>query len=98
MDRGFPWDYSYSATWKKAGKELRREITHLKNPLYTDSLTMSQFKFSAGRFPNEAGIRSNLGHDINIQFELYGCPNYDLDRSKLIFTTVPIYYVRTNLL
>ena len=81
--RGYEWDSSFSAKWKQAGKELRREITHLKNPLYTDSLTMSKIEFSADKVASyDSHIRWNLGHVINIQFELYGCPNYDLDKSK----------------
>ena len=38
---------------------------------------------SAERFSGDNNfLRSKLGHDIKIQFELYGCPNYDLDKSK----------------
>ena len=80
--RGNPWDSSYSDVWRRAGKELRREITHLPHPLYTNSLTMSRIYFSAEQFSGDSGVRWSLGHDINIQFELYGCPNYDIDRSK----------------
>ena len=83
-NRGYEWDSSYSSKWRKAGKEIRREISHLKHPIYTDEITMSSIIFSAEPFGNENVIRSKLGHNINVQFELYGCSNYDLDRSKLL--------------
>ena len=83
-NRGYFWDSSYSITYKQAGKELRRPIFHLKNPYYTDEIIMSSIIFSAAPFTNENELRSKLGHDINVQFELYGCSNYDLDRSMLL--------------
>ena len=81
-NRGYTWDDSYDTNWKKAGKELRREITHLPKPLYTDMIILSNFLFSAEPGPNNDHIKSKLGFDIKAQIELYGCSNYDLDRSK----------------
>ena len=91
QNRGYSWDSSYASDWKKAGKELRREITHLKRPLYTDSLTLSRIVFSASTWSGDDYLRSKLGHDIKVQFELYGCPNYDLDKSKLCILKLKNY-------
>ena len=78
----YPWDDTYSGKWRKAGKELRREIAHLPKPLYTDEIIMSKFEISAEPGPGNDHIKSKLGFDIKVQFELFGCSNYDLDRSK----------------
>ena len=82
FNRGYAWDDTYSANWKRAGKGLRREITHLPKPLYTDEIIMSGFVISAEPGPSNNHIKSKLGFDIKVQFELHGCSNYDLDRSK----------------
>ena len=92
--RGSPWDNTYSNVWRRAGKDLRREIMHLARPLYTDSMTMSKFTFSAEKFSGDDGLRWSLGHDINILFELYGCPNYDLDRSKCHVRFSFLFYIK----
>lgn len=82
--RGYPWDDSFINNYRKAGKELRRELVHLKRPLYTDEFTLSRIQFTAKPFDdgNPAYLLPYIGHDLNIQLELYGCSNYDIERSK----------------
>ena len=82
--RGYPWDSSYVSNYRKAGKELRRELVHLKRPLYTDEFTLSNIMFSAKPFSdaNPNNLMTQIGYDLNIQLELYGCSNYDITRRK----------------
>ena len=90
FNRGYGWDNSYSSNYKKAGKELRRELVHLHKPLYTDEITLSNFVFSATpnaeEYANDGVLYSkifgDLGHDLKIQLELYGCSNYNIEQSK----------------
>ena len=90
LDRGYSWDSSYSGNYRKAGKELRRELVHLHRPLYTNEITLSKLIFSASPNgynwidgANRDYLYPELGHDLKIQLELYGCSNYNIEQSKL---------------
>ena len=50
--------------------------------LQSNEIIMSKFEISAQPGPGNDHIKSKLGFDIKVQFELFGCSNYDLDRSK----------------
>ena len=55
---------------------------------------MSNIVFSAELYDSsDSALRSNLGHDIGVQFEIYGCPDYDLDKSKM--SSCNIKYLKT---
>ena len=87
---GFLWNAT------EQGKEKRKEIVYLENPVYTNQVKLNKIEFTAmpwnSWFPK--GISSNtfidqgsyvpynLGHDLYVQIELFGCPNYDLNKSK----------------
>ena len=88
---GFKWDAS------KQGKEKRKEIIYFERPIYTKQIKLREIQFTAKAwnswFPKGTSTKDfidqgeyvpfNLGHDIYVQIELYGCPNYDLNTSEL---------------
>ena len=80
-DRGNPWDNSYAKAWDQAGKEGRSPIAHLPVPLYTDSFMLSRIQFIADP-KSGSSLSKYYGHDIQMQFEVFGCSNYDIDKSK----------------
>ena len=86
--------------WDEAeeGKEKRRKIIYLERPIYTKQVKLKEIKFYAkpwnSWFPKGTSdntfipqgdyIPFNLGHDIYVQIELYGCPKYDMNKSELM--------------
>jgi hypothetical protein len=88
---GFNWDAS------KQGKEKRKEIVYFERPIYTKQVMLRELQFTAKAFNNwfpkgtstntfiDQGdyVPFNLGHDIFVQIELYGCPNYELNKREL---------------
>ena len=86
---GFTWDA------KKQGKEKRKEIAYLESPVYTNKIILKKIEFSAlswdVKFPEGTRYYSyvdppyvpfNLGHDLFVQLEVFGCPNYELNKGK----------------
>ena len=88
---GFLWDAA------KRGNEKRKEIAYLQNPITTKKIHLSRIQFTAQAWNNwfpkgtsgnqyiDQGsyVPFNLGHDIFVQIELFGCPNYNLTEGKL---------------
>ena len=89
---GLTWD----ATTQ--GKEKRKEIVYLERPIYTKQVKLTELQFTAKAwhswFPKGTSTNTfeekgayvpfNLGHNIFVQIELYGCPNYDVNKSEFI--------------
>ena len=83
---GFLWDAA------KQGNEKRKDIAYLQNPIQTSKITLREIQFTAtpwnSWFPKGTSTNQfidqgsyvpfNLGHDIYVQIELFGCPNYDI--------------------
>ena len=88
---GFLWDGENQAADK------RKEIAYLERPIYTNEVRLMGIKYTAqpwnNWFPKGTGTKEvvdkgeyvpyNLGHDLYVQLELFGCPNYDMSQCKL---------------
>lgn len=87
---GFLWDSA------KQGNENRKDIAYLQNPIKTSRIVLGKIQFTASPwnkwFPKGTSTNQfidqgsyvpfNLGHDISVQIELFGCPNYDVTERK----------------
>ena len=88
---GFLWDGENQAADK------RKEIAYLERPIYTNEVRLMGIHYTAqpwnNWFPKGTGatevvdkgdyVPYNLGHDLYVQIELFGCPKYDMSRCKL---------------
>ena len=90
--------YSEGVLWDatKQGNEKRKEIVYLQNPITTTTIILGEIEFTAlpwnNWFPKGTSsnqfidkgsyVPFNLGHDIYVQIELFGCPNYNLTEGK----------------
>ena len=78
-------------TWQahKQSKEKRKEIVYFRRPIYTSKLTLRKIEFTARKwnswFPRETStdtfidssyVPYNLEHQIYVQIEIFGCPNF----------------------
>ena len=91
--------YSEGVLWDatKQGNEKRKEIVYLQNPITTTTIILGEIEFTAlpwnNWFPKGTSsnqfidkgsyVPFNLGHDIYVQIERFGCPNYNLTEGKL---------------
>ena len=99
---GFLWDAT------RQGNEKRKEIVYLQNPISTTTIILGEIEFTALPWNNwfPKGTRDNqfidkgsyvpfnLGHDIYVQIELFGCPNYNLTEGKSQWKSMIIWNIK----
>ena len=70
---------------------------YFTRPIHSHKVTLKKIYFTASDWPHWFPKRDyssifvdsdyvpyNLGHDLYVQIELYGCPNYSLDHRKYV--------------